>query len=640
MQFGRLNRALARPLSRQVRVMHIAGPILLVALLALIQIVGLSESYEQSRIRAELSAQNIGSVMAESIAGTFRNIDLTLQDAIADFNSQSRPPTADRSTFDVRLEKLRQRVPSLVSLRVTDAMGEVRYGTEPIREINVSDRDYFQSLKNNDSENLVISPPLMGRIIKKWILICARRYNLPNGEFGGIVYGSIEIEGMPERLSGRRIKLADQDLFTVVDNDANLIARYVHGKQDMQFVGKKISSSNLANFLKSGAETDVFSSVSPIDQIERITYYQRIAGNSLVLIVGMNTDDAFSGWRREALFTGITTVIFSILVFTGSYLLYGLHQQKLKTVRELDDALNINRLVIGNSPVGIQAFHANGQCMLANQAVAVMVGGTQEDLLKQNFRDLESWKKSGAVDVADRALATGQTCRFEADIVTSFGKALRLEWIFTPFISHGESKLMTILRDCTEVHRAREALVESNRRLTALCSTDSLTDVLNRRGFDEALVKEWRRAVRDRKPLALTMIDVDFFKQYNDHYGHQKGDESLLAVARILSQHILRAGDVIARYGGEEFAFIGPATSIDDALHVMERIRAALENLALPHALSPFGCVTVSIGVAALIPDEGYTPKALIRSADEALYRAKADGRNRVAIATGIKKRA
>jgi diguanylate cyclase (GGDEF)-like protein/PAS domain S-box-containing protein len=640
MQIGQLNRLMRKPLTQRVSLLHVAGPIVLVVLLAVIQIIGLRESHRQAELRAQLNAQNFGSVMAESISGTFSNIDLTLQEVAANLKAESAKPQFDKDSFESTLLNLKNRVPSLESLRVTNADGEVIYGTAMPQPINVSDRDYFQTLQTRATDNMVISPPLMGRLLKRWILICARRYTLPNGRFGGIVYGAIEVEGMAERLSGRKIKMGDQDLFAVVDNESNMIARYLHGKQDMQFVGQKIPSLKFVNFLNSGAETQVFTTVSSVDKVERIFYYQRIAGNTLNLIVGLSTDDAFAEWRREALFAGLTTLIFAIVACSGSYLLYSLHKQKLLTINDLDDALSLNSLVIDNSPVGIQAFHEDGQCMLVNQELTNIVGGTREDILRQNFRRLESWQKSGAAAAAEQALATKQTIRLEANITTTFGKVLRLEWIFTPFLRHGELKLMTIVRDCTDMYQAREALEDSNRKLATLCSTDSLTNVLNRRGFDESLVKEWRRAARSRQPLAMAMIDVDFFKQYNDLYGHQKGDECLSSVARILREQVMRPGDSIARYGGEEFAFIGPGTSLEDALHVMERVRTAVLELAQTHANSPFGCITVSIGVSALIPEEGYTPKSLIRSADEALYRAKSDGRNRVASASEIKRRA
>ena len=172
-------------------------------------------------------------------------------------------------------------------------------------------------------------------------------------------------------------------------------------------------------------------------------------------------------------------------------------------------------------------------------------------------------------------------------------------------------------------------LEESNAKLAMLSSTDALTAITNRRGFDEALAAEWRRAKRGGHSLALAMLDVDHFKSYNDFYGHQAGDQCLRAVAAAIETFGRRTGDMVARYGGEEFAMLAPATDSFDALALAQAICRELERLALPHANSPYGVITVSIGVAAMVPGEANDSGMLVRQADQALYRAKQAGRNR-----------
>lgn len=171
-----------------------------------------------------------------------------------------------------------------------------------------------------------------------------------------------------------------------------------------------------------------------------------------------------------------------------------------------------------------------------------------------------------------------------------------------------------------------------NHKLEMLSLTDGLTGLANRRRFDEALQEEWARAARSGQTLALGMIDVDKFKKYNDHYGHQAGDECLRQVARVLESSICRASDLVARYGGEEFAFVAPETEGSHALSMAQKICASLLARALPHEISEFGCVTVSIGIAAIVPGDADTPETLIKAADDALYRAKTMGRNQAAL--------
>ena len=177
------------------------------------------------------------------------------------------------------------------------------------------------------------------------------------------------------------------------------------------------------------------------------------------------------------------------------------------------------------------------------------------------------------------------------------------------------------------------ALEEANKKLAALSVTDELTGIANRRRFDEALPIEWRRAKRNGNYIALAMIDVDWFKKYNDHYGHQAGDECLKVVARTLQEHSNRPGDLVARYGGEEFVLIISVENTDAAAAFGELIRLTINQQQIPHEASTFGVVTASIGMAVTRPTEDADPWSLLKQADEALYRAKGAGRNQVAMA-------
>ncbi len=186
--------------------------------------------------------------------------------------------------------------------------------------------------------------------------------------------------------------------------------------------------------------------------------------------------------------------------------------------------------------------------------------------------------------------------------------------------------------DAKVVERTNELQI-LNGKLEALSSTDGLTGIANRRHFDKVLSSEWSRAARLGQPLALAMLDIDWFKKYNDHYGHLAGDECLRSVASFFTSNISRNSDLVARYGGEEFAFIVPATDGSRALSMARKVCEALYALALPHELSPYASVTVSIGIAAMVPQKIDAPNILLKAADEALYRAKEQGRNQAVLA-------
>lgn len=172
-------------------------------------------------------------------------------------------------------------------------------------------------------------------------------------------------------------------------------------------------------------------------------------------------------------------------------------------------------------------------------------------------------------------------------------------------------------------------LQTKNSELSRIASVDGLTGIAGRSHFDARLGNEWRRALRDSSRLSVVLVDIDFFKDYNDTYGHAAGDECLKKIARTLAANVARAGDHIARYGGEEFAVILPGTDRLGALVVAEAIRVAVATLAIENKASTIHrYVTVSVGTATLVPTERQTQDALVAAADQALYDAKSSGRN------------
>ncbi|WP_301100750.1 diguanylate cyclase [Propionivibrio sp.] len=185
-----------------------------------------------------------------------------------------------------------------------------------------------------------------------------------------------------------------------------------------------------------------------------------------------------------------------------------------------------------------------------------------------------------------------------------------------------------------ELQQANAALMVANQKLEVYAQTDGLLGIANRDFFDARLSEDWNRGIRERSPVALLMIDVDFFKNYNDHYGHQAGDACLQAVARAAAAKMVRSVDLLARYGGEEFVVVLPNTAIQGAHKVALSICAAVSALNIAHCASTVAeYVTVSIGVASLLPERQSQASQAVAAADQALYAAKQQGRNRVCLA-------
>lgn len=182
-----------------------------------------------------------------------------------------------------------------------------------------------------------------------------------------------------------------------------------------------------------------------------------------------------------------------------------------------------------------------------------------------------------------------------------------------------------------ELEQSILALVQANHKLEVYSHTDGLLNIANRKYFDQRLEEEWLRAIRSQQPVGLLMIDVDYFKRYNDTYGHQAGDACLKSVAKAAASGLARSTDLLARYGGEELVVVLPDTHLDGTYQVAQDICAAVAKLKIPHAGSgaaPY--VTVSIGVASLNPPRVSSADRLVAAADQALYQAKKNGRNQV----------
>lgn len=221
-----------------------------------------------------------------------------------------------------------------------------------------------------------------------------------------------------------------------------------------------------------------------------------------------------------------------------------------------------------------------------------------------------------AVDITDRKQA--------AQLLETYNQVLEQEV---------QRRTIALEQEITERKQIEAALKQANLKLERLATLDGLTQIPNRRRFDEYLEQEWRRLTREQQPLALLLIDVDDFKRFNDCYGHQEGDRCLYWVAQAINRSIKRPADLVARYGGEEFAAVLPNTDLEGATTVAQTIRAEVERLQIPHAESSIGkWVTLSLGIACTIPTQATSPNSLLMAADYALYEAKHQGRDRYCV--------
>lgn len=302
------------------------------------------------------------------------------------------------------------------------------------------------------------------------------------------------------------------------------------------------------------------------------------------------------------------------------------------TLRESNEQL---QQILNSTDAGIAFVDAERRYQFVNRFYEVRFNRSRESILNKYVWDVIGEEAYASVkDYVERVLK-GEPQSFEFGMAYLNGDCAYLTSCLTPAFN-GDQEIIgyyLFVFDSTERRRLEQSLQAANTKLEKLVTIDSLTQVANRRKFDDYLEQEWRRALHSQQPLSLIMFDVDAFKRYNDYYGHQIGDDCLISIAQTVKSTVERTTDVVARYGGEEFVVVLPNTNLSGATAIAEQIQKAIKALAIPHEASTVSpIVSVSLGVASLVPTATGSPKQLIASADRALYAAKQQGRDRYVV--------
>lgn len=314
-------------------------------------------------------------------------------------------------------------------------------------------------------------------------------------------------------------------------------------------------------------------------------------------------------------------------------------EQEIIKRKEAEEVLYQSRAlltsVLNSSLDGIAAMQAvrepstgnikDFRCLLVNPVVARAFNRKREEMIGQLLlRKILSRFEPELFERFVQVVETGQP--LEQDFCYSLAEP---HWYHFIAVKLGDGFAITV-RDITARKQTELALQQANRQLELLANLDSLTKVANRRCFDVRLQQEWQRLAQAQQPLSLILFDVDRFKLYNDHYGHLIGDDCLKQVAQAVQQEIDHSNHLLARYGGEEFIILLPNTNLEDAIQVTQRIQQAIYNLAIPHIQSDVKKnITVSLGIATTIPSLEQQPDTLVALADQRLYKAKQQGRDR-----------
>ena len=583
--------------------------------------------------RTSDAAANLSRALERDLSSEVKAIDLVLH-SVTDLLSRA---ASDGISADRRREIALERANSaryLDALLLLNEVGDVVFDTRQRTSqppVSLADRDYFLAQRDRADTGLFVSKPFRSRLADGlWSIGFSRRISHPDGSFEGVALGVIRLRHLAAAFED--MQLGPRGSLTLFRSDGIILAR---SPADDRQLGRDLSDAP-AFRLTQVSTSGHFTAIAAVDGVERFYTYRRFDGAPITVNVAMAVEDIYAAWWRKATVIGAAT----LLLTTAMVAMVTLLQRELGRRRAMEAEARRSeatfRLLAENSSDVVSHLDLAGRRFYISPAAEVVYGRPVDELVgRSSLDDVVPDDVVIAQEAVARLNAGERDVRASYRIQRPDGELVWIEASARLVMDDRSGEpdgIVAVVRDVTE----RKALEE---RLVALARTDGLTGLANRRSFDEALAVEWRRAKREGTPLSLLLLDIDRFKLFNDHYGHLAGDACLRDVAEVIAAAVRRPADLVARYGGEEMVVLLPNTHVDGAQAVAEQVRAAVEAAGFAHvANQPLERVTVSVGIATAVPmPEACTaPEALVAAADEALYRSKRGGRNRVSVASSV----
>lgn len=495
---------------------------------------------------------------------------------------------------------------------------------------NLLESDYLGHHRQSSSREAFVGSAARSLSDGEWVTTVSRRYNHPDGSFAGVVVATVSASYFSDYYD--QFDIGKTGTVSLVGNNGVVEAR----RPNDHTVGRDLSNTRVFRDLISRGPSGAYDFRSAADGMRRVGFFQHSTRFPFIILVTKAQDEILASWRRAAIVRA--TVILSLvglLALIGAHLVRQLAKgQRMTAVLATKEAdfrllaegssdmvmrIGVDDRIRYASPSAIRVLGLSPDQLVGNSALA----GIHPDDLPQVKETVERLKR-GEIEEARTTHRLHHAEKGEIWIESTLRVTRN---------SRGEiDGAIAISRDVTE-QKGLEVKLET------LATEDGLTELANRRSFDERLAQEWGRAYRERTPLGLLMIDLDRFKSYNDTYGHLAGDDCLRTVAAILKTEVHRNADLAARYGGEEFAVLLPNTDAAGCARLGERIRRALREQGLLHAGNlPSGLVTASVGGAVCWPwlERGPGPDSLVEAADRALYEAKDGGRDRLVMSSPV----
>jgi diguanylate cyclase (GGDEF)-like protein len=588
---------------------------------------------------------NLANGMAQQTSKWFEVIDLTLKEVQGELLSIQDPVPENikavmhSAAISTLLADLQKHLSDVDVLAVVDTRGMIVSSSRELTssDLDVSASDFYQHFIYGDDDGVFVSVPSKGQNNGKWTTVLARRIADRRGTLVGLVFGKIPLNNLEEFY---HVAVPFERNILVLRKDGVVLVYYPH--QD-QIIGKKVPDhAPWHSIVAQGG--GAYNSESYFDMTPVISVVRPLNNVPIVVEAAVKETIALSGWYRERIniiISGIITIICMILLL----LFLAAHFRRLeyseKMLSEKNIQLETARLqfeaAISNISQGLCFFDRGHKLVVCNQKFGEIYnlpsGITRPGMSLAEFVD--HCLAAGSIPnvTSPEYLATLQgiaQSREPSHLVIELknGRSIAVEQKAMP-----DGGWVATHEDITERQKMENNLKRVNEDLRILSNKDGLTGVANRRYFDHYFDTVWSKAKRSGTSIGLLMIDIDFFKRYNDNYGHAGGDSCLKAVVEAITRVIRHPPDLVARYGGEEFVCLLPGADVSVTATVGQRVLKEVQDYCLPHAFSEVADhVTVSIGGTSMAPEGDLPPGALVETADRLLYRAKAGGRNRMVI--------
>ena len=532
-----------------------------------------------------------------------------------------RPDQVDRLDHAIAL-RLRE-TPMLCGLSMLDAAGLTVAGNpDSSGGVSIADRAALAYHAGDTDRGIRVGEVTRSCAGGHWGLTVSRRIDDRQGRFVGIVRARISVVLLRRYYDS--FAVGARGVIALASLRGSLVARNENSEAS---IGTSVASGTVFRRISAGQAVGSFRSVSVVDGVTRLGSFRRVDGYPLFILVGHAQDEVLAAWRINAwLHMAISIIASALLVLVG--------RRVASQVRIRQRAERRYRLLADNSSDAIVCVGLDGIRRYVSPAFTVLTGWSAEEVVGQHGGDIIQPEDLPDVIAMFPQLTAGvpqTTACFR--YICKDGSLLWMETRARLLrCDDGEMQVISNVRDISDRRAAEARVAMLNRELAERANTDGLTEVANRRRFDEALAQEWQRVRHEGVPLSLLMIDVDRFKLFNDRYGHQRGDECLRAVAAATARVARGPAALTARYGGEEFVVLLPCLDAAATAALAGRVLAAVRAMEIEHEdNAAIGLVTVSIGAATVMPRAGLEAcggTALVAAADAALYEAKRSGRD------------